>query len=155
MTSESKGVSPEARAVRRYGIVGVAGGLAGCKNGCLSSAGMIEQREGGYVLASDYDALARTVEELRAALADTRDLLAAAKGRAEAYRQAWQEQRAERDSARAALEKLHAALADLNFDGVAWPMCSHDISKVHVPMYMWNKLRAAFAALATDTREMK
>jgi hypothetical protein len=54
----------------------------------------------------------------------------------------------ERDAALAREKAIREALADLHFDGVVWPMCSHDISKVHVPLYLWNKLRTAYAALA-------
>jgi hypothetical protein len=99
MTSESErvasarpdtGVSPEARAVRRI----------------ITDAyydPMHASRAYSIVNADAYDALARTVEELR-------DKLAATTGREQAYRQAWQEQKGERDQAQAELREARAAL---------------------------------------------
>jgi hypothetical protein len=61
MTSESKGVSPEARAVRRYTILP-----------------WTEDGVSRMVAEEDFDALARTVEELRAELAEAKSMARAA-----------------------------------------------------------------------------
>jgi hypothetical protein len=139
MTSESKGVSPEARAARHF-VCDSSGRMVVPDNSNVDHTYRANDCR-HFVLASDYNALARTVEELRKELDDRVTEVGHLR---ELYRTSLKE----RDSARAALDGVTTWLrASLKCEQHQWDSDQREAALECVA--------AADAALTTDTREMK